>query len=99
MKTSLALAAAIGLALPAAPVLAQQQSVGVQYSDLDLSSPEGQETLDRRIDRAARNVCGAGDTDMGTRVKSSAVRSCVKNAKKQVRAQIAAKIEEERLGG
>jgi len=98
-KTALALIAALGLALPAVPALAQKQSIGVQYSDLDLSSEEGQETLERRIDQAAKDVCGANDTEMGTRIKSREVRSCVKSAKKQVRTQIAAKIEAERLGG
>ncbi|GAB5348838.1 UrcA family protein [Alteriqipengyuania sp. 357] len=99
MKKSLALVAAFGLGLSATPSLAQQQSAAVQYSDLDLTSPEGQEALERRIDKAAKDVCGANGSEMGTRLKSREVRSCVKSAKKQVRAQIAAKIGEDRLGG
>ena len=98
-KAALAMVAALGLALPAAPALAQQQSVGVEYADLDLSSEEGQETLDRRITQAAKDVCGANESEMGSRIKSREVRRCVKSAKKQVRTQIAAKIEAERLGG
>ena len=93
-KTALALIAALGLALPAVPALAEQQVVGVQYSDLDLSSKEGQETLERRIDKAANAVCGANQSEMGTRIKSREVRSCVRSAKKQVRAQIAAATKE-----
>ena len=50
MKTSLVLIAATALALPVVPAMAQNASVSVPYADLDLSSPEGRATLDKRID-------------------------------------------------
>jgi len=53
-STFLALAA-----LAAAPAVAQTpDSVAVGYSDLNLSSTAGREVFARRIDYAARQVCG-----------------------------------------
>jgi UrcA family protein len=51
--------AAAGLALPA-PVLAEQieRTEYVSFGDLDLTSEEGVETLDRRLNRAVTRVCG-----------------------------------------
>lgn len=37
------------------------QETTVAYGDLDLASPKGQATLAYRIERAARQVCGATD--------------------------------------
>ncbi|GGE01035.1 hypothetical protein GCM10011529_04140 [Polymorphobacter glacialis] len=48
--------------LAAAPVMAQAEIVtrNVRVADLDLRSPAGLAELDRRIDRAARQVCETG---------------------------------------
>ena len=99
MKTSLVLIAATALALPMAPALAQSQSISVPHADLDLSSPEGRATLDKRIDAAARKVCGVGELRTGTRLNSSAARKCVANVDRQVRSQIAAINTDDNLGG
>jgi len=48
-------ALALGLA---APAVAQPTTVAVPFGDLDLTKPAGRETLDARLDRAARKVCG-----------------------------------------
>ncbi len=48
------LAVAVG-----APASAETRTTLVQYSDLDLASPEGVQTLERRLRNAARQVCGA----------------------------------------
>jgi UrcA family protein len=45
----------------------------VSYADLDLSTPSGIKTLDGRIDRAVRKVCGKAYMDLAT---SSSVRRC-----------------------
>jgi UrcA family protein len=42
----------------AAPVAAETVSVAVPYGDLDLTKIEGRDLLDRRLTRAARQVCG-----------------------------------------
>lgn len=42
----------------AAPVAAETVSFAVPYGDLDLTKAEGRDTLDRRLTRAARQVCG-----------------------------------------
>ena len=55
------------LAFSATPALAEPITVTstVQTADLDLSSADGQRQLDRRIARAAREVCGsASDADL-----------------------------------
>ena len=99
MKTSLALIAAAGLAVVAAPVAAANQSVTVEYKDLNLSSPKGQKILERRIDAAARQVCGADSTVTGTRIVSRESRACMANAKRQLAKKIASLVEDQRLGG
>lgn len=38
------------------------KSVEISYSDLDLTSADGQQTLDGRIKGAVRKVCGAYDS-------------------------------------
>jgi UrcA family protein len=47
----------------------------VSYADLDLSTPAGIKTLDGRIGRAVRKVCGKAYMDLAT---SSNVRRCRK---------------------
>ncbi len=49
-----ALAVAVGV-----PASAETRSTLVEYSDLDLASPQGVQTLERRLRNAARQVCGA----------------------------------------
>ncbi|MBU0670424.1 MAG: UrcA family protein [Alphaproteobacteria bacterium] len=97
MKPILCIAAAIGLAIPAAPALARD--VTVKYDDLALSTPAGQRVLDQRIDAAARKVCEADTTATGTRIRNSDARRCMEEAKRQVNRQIAAVLEQQRLGG
>jgi len=97
MKPILCMAAAIGLAIPAAPALAGE--ITVKYDDLALSTPEGQRTLDRRIHAAARKVCEADAPTTGTRIRSEDARRCVEDVKRQVKQQVAAVIEQQRLGG
>ena len=97
MKPILCMALAIGLALPAAPALADE--VAVKYDDLALSTPAGQRELDRRILVAARKACRADITNTGTRISSTEARRCVEQAQRQVKQQVAALIEQQRLGG
>lgn len=40
------------------PVLAEERQAIVQFSDLNLAAPAGRATLDARVRKAARRVCG-----------------------------------------
>lgn len=99
-STPIAAAALLGLALSATPGLAKD--VEVRYADLNLATAEGQKTLERRIDRAAREACDYDQYATGTRLPSHAARSCYRKALDDVRTTMASKIEAARgsqLGG
>jgi UrcA family protein len=81
-----ACAAALGLML-ASPALAE--SVEVHHADLDLKTPEGREELDRRINNAAREVCGLKEVRLGTKIRSREARQCVKDATLQLEDRLA----------
>lgn len=96
------LAAACGLALAAsaAPASAKTVSVDVAYADLDLTSPQGQSALDRRIDTAARHICGGDQQRTGTRIVDNAkMRVCVAEVKARAASQVAAVMRDRQLGG
>jgi len=65
----------------AAPAVAATDDVPrariVSYGDLNLSNPQGRETLDRRIRRAAEGVCATGMDDLRAR---TAEHQCVRAA-------------------
>ena len=101
LKTPL-FAAAIGMALITAPAFADEsesRSVAVKYKDLDLSSAEGQKELDRRIDRAAAEVCDANRIMTGTRLRSQERLQCADEARASIQKQIAQKTGNDSLGG
>lgn len=94
--------AAFGLALAAsaAPAAAQSMSIDVDYSDLDLTSPQGQATLDKRIAGAARKICGGDEQRTGTRiVMDSKMRACIAEVKASTAQQVATARQERQLGG
>ena len=100
-KTALT-AATLGLATIATPAIAgpeSGQSISVEYRDLNLSTPEGQEQLDRRIDDAARQVCQLDTVRTGTRINSRSSQECFENARKSVETQVARLIRNEQRGG
>jgi UrcA family protein len=77
------------LAFTATPALAEPPAIStakVQVADLDLSSPQGQRALDRRLARAVIEVCGAAsDADLSG-----------KNEVRRCRAETLAKLSDER---
>lgn len=99
-KTTIA-SAALGLALAATPAAAgtDGESLRIEYRDLNLATSQGQEALDRRIDAAARKYCGADAKRTGTRIPSGKAKSCVAQVRSAAHQQVAALIEEQRLGG
>ena len=50
-----------GTTLPASAQQFENRSIEVRYGDLDLSSPTGKARLDRRIRKAATEICGSPD--------------------------------------
>ncbi|QYU68553.1 UrcA family protein [Leptolyngbya sp. 15MV] len=87
--------ASLGTALPASA----QESIEVTYRDLNLDTAEGQKALDRRIVRAARQVCGLEDIHTGTRIRPAREQQCYRTALVQAKARVAAIIEAEKRGG
>lgn len=97
-------AALLGLALTAAPALAAEKTqIRVEYADLDLTSADGQRTLERRLDVAARNACGMDQHATGSRLPSSQARACYKQATDRAHDVMATAIDnangETRMGG
>ncbi len=101
LKTiSIALAGAALVAAPAASAEQNDaQTVGVTVDDLDLATDQGREELDRRIDHAAKEVCGLNDANTGSRVPNRQLRQCYRDAKRQMDRHFAEVVEEQRRGG
>lgn len=94
--TALALALS---ALTAVPAAAEQASLTITHRDLDLATPEGQAKLDRRIEEAARKICGLDDVRTGTRTRSRDSIDCFRQAKAEVKQQVAAAVAAQQRGG
>jgi UrcA family protein len=89
MKTRSAILAALGAATLASPALA---STAIAYSDLNLETAQGQTQLDRRIDAAAREICGIADIRTGTILQGNKNKQCYDTAKASARKQVAERI-------
>lgn len=89
--TRLALISLAAAALIPAAAFAQNDSAQVRFDDLDLSTPAGNKTLDKRIGFAARQVCRSQMTT-GTRITdTSEERACIVEVRQQVERQLAGK--------
>lgn len=101
-KTAIFAAAALcTVGLFSAPA-AFAKSVEVRYTDLDLGTTEGQELLQKRINKAARSVCRVSRPTTGTHIDSNVDTECYRQARLNVREQVAAaidKADDTRLGG
>ena len=96
---SLALAVvAAALAVPAAAA-EKAPRVGVHYGDLDLTSAEGQQKLDQRLERAAREVCGMNQTAVGSHLRSSHSRECYREARRHLDQQYAEAVNRKSAAG
>ncbi|WP_054531364.1 UrcA family protein [Erythrobacter sp. SG61-1L] len=88
MKRSIMIiAAAVGTLVAAQPAFAEAATVS--FKDLDLSTEKGRKELDRRIDNAAKDVCGYNVDRTGSRVPSNDARKCYKEARKKIETRIA----------
>ncbi len=82
LRIAIALAAALPLAVVAHAAETDQRTTGVVYDDLDLASDAGKAELNRRIDRAAKLVCGLGESTVGTRIRTREARTCYDDARR-----------------
>lgn len=96
VAATLGLCALTPPAFAAAP--ADGASIAIRYADLNLKSAEGQAELSRRIDHAARVVCGIDEQNTGTRIPSRASNECYRNALQQIEPQFARLIDSKRNG-
>ena len=101
-KTLAIAAASFGLAFTASPALAGPEELPKQHvsiAGLDLDTVEGQQMLDQRINRAAREVCQINRIPTGTRIRSQVAQDCVAKARASAQRQVAAIIEDQPRGG
>ncbi len=95
-----AIASATLVAAPAsAKPATETNSVSVSIKDLDLSSDEGRQELDRRIENAAKQACGMNEHEVGTRITSREARRCVRDAKRNLDDHFADLISDQQRGG
>lgn len=97
MKTRFALAASLA-ALLAAPVV-HAETAAISLNDLDLSTAQGKAELDRRVHKAARDVCGMEDVMVGSRIIPAETRKCYKDALRQIKKSLAAVTDKKAAGG
>jgi len=99
IKTNaLFMAAALGAAtLSAAPALANASMVRVSHADLDLTTQDGQDTLQRRLDSAASRACRF-HADGALRA-STENGQCYRDTRRQARVTFASVMTDRRLGG
>jgi UrcA family protein len=95
--------AALGLAgaavSPALATNAERMTIEVTTADLNLATVEGQKTLDRRVEKAARSVCRATSLSTGSRVLSHEAQTCLAKARADAKRQVAALMANEQRGG
>lgn len=75
------------------------RTTGVTYQDLDLSTEEGRTELARRIDNAAKTVCGVNEREVGSNIMSRESRACYRNAKRELERHFAQVVEERSRAG
>lgn len=92
-------AAAITFAAIPAHAETQRMSVTVAHADLNLGSPQGQKRLERRIDNAARKVCGHYISLQASLAETSRSRACYDKAKADALPRVAALVDRYAKGG
>jgi UrcA family protein len=95
IAASLVLAPSAAIAAETGPA----PQIQVKYSDLNLASADGVAELERRIERAAKKVCGASRLPTGSRIADIDARQCVAKAKASAAQSFAAALEQQRRGG
>jgi UrcA family protein len=81
-----------GLAAFAAPATAEDYTVYVKHSDLNLASAEGVETLEARIATAVKSVCAKPETSRAIK-PMQAWEACKADATAKAKAQVEKTVE------
>jgi UrcA family protein len=84
---TLALAAAM-MIVPASAFAST--TVELKYDDLDLSTPQGMAQLDKRVERAAKQVCTSHQITTGSIRTGTVDQKCYKEALAKLQDQLAA---------
>ena len=92
--TTALISAVFSLAL-GAPLMAQ--TTNFKIDDLDLSSKAGQVALERRIEIAIKQVCRSRDVTGSIIQNTRGLDECRTEARRQIDAQIASMVRNERL--
>jgi UrcA family protein len=87
-----------GMAAPAFAGGVVKRSQDVTYADLDLNTMGGQQTLERRLEAAVREVCRGADARMDTQTRRDK-QACLAKARTSAKRQMAVVLEDERRGG
>lgn len=77
-----------------APLTAQ-----VNFDDLDLGTAAGQRTLDKRVEKAVRQVCRTVNIKTGTRTMGHETIRCMARARSDAKQQLAAITSDAQRGG
>ena len=100
MNKAFAAIVALGFVATAAPAVAQDGvDITVTHDDLDLGTAKGHKELDRRIEKAARQVCGLDRQRTGTRIRDDKATECLTYARNSTREYVAAAIASAGKGG
>jgi UrcA family protein len=95
--------AALGLAGAAiGPAMAaemQHKTIRVSTTDIDLGTAKGQKILDKRVEKAVRQVCRTTSMTSGSRVMSRDALACLAKARTNAKQQVAALVLEQQRGG
>lgn len=87
MLKTITLALAGAALLTAGTAAAEERdtrTIGVTYQDLDLATDAGRAELQRRIDNAARQVCGMNERAVGSNIVTRESRECYRSAKRDL---------------
>lgn len=102
MKTLLSTLAAAAVLATATPALASSRetaTVTVRHDDLRLDTTRGQKMLERRLNKAAREVCGMDRQASGTRMRDATATTCYRQARANAMQRYAVLLDNTRLGG
>lgn len=93
MLKQIACALTLAVSLPTAAMAAEPlvRSEFVRFDDLNLASPAGNKTLNRRIEAAVRRVCGYSEGRGFSLIVRQEVTTCMTNARDSARSDIALK--------
>lgn len=97
--TLIAALAAVATPAAAASDTDGRPSKGVSFADLDLSTAAGQRQLQARIDRTAREICGADRATTGSRIASREAMACYRQALSRTRERVAQAVARSARGG